>query len=381
MVDPRLFRYFSALTLFASLSLFVFSVLPATAESSASQWPQFRGGPSQTGIATGSLPVELEPVWTFEVADGTESTPAIADGLVYIPSLAGQLHALSLADGKSVWTYDTDEEEIKSSPLVHDGTVYFGDEYGRFHALDAKTGKVRWKIEAESSISSAANLGGDCILFGSYDNSLYCVSAKDGAVTWKVETEGYVHGTPAVADGHAISSGCDGYLRLVDIKTGKESLKMEIGGYVAASPAIRDGQAYFGTFENNVLAVSLEDSKVLWDYSHPDRSFAFYSSAAVTDKLTIIGGRDKMVHAIDRKTGKAVWTHSARARVDASPVVVGDRVYVADKGGILKALSLADGKVLWQFETGSGFSGSPAVADGRLVIGTEDGVVYAFAGN
>ena len=53
-----------------------------------------------------------------------------------------------------------------------------------------------------------------------------------------------------------------------------------------------------------------------------------------------------------------------------APVVVGDRVYVADKAGILLALALKDGKVLWQFETGSGFSASPAVAGDRLVIST-----------
>jgi len=149
---------------------------------------------------------------------------------------------------------------------------------------------------------------------------------------------------------------------------------------VAASPAVRDGAAYFGTFDNNVVAVSLAESKVLWEYSHPDRDFPFYSSAAVTEELVILGGRDKVVHAIDRKTGKARWTHSSGAKVDASPVVVDDRVYVADKAGVLMALALKDGSVLWQFETGSGFSGSPAVAAGRLVIGTEDGVVYCFAG-
>ena len=37
---------------------------PATADS----WTQFRGGPQQTGVASGTLAAELEPVWIFEVA-------------------------------------------------------------------------------------------------------------------------------------------------------------------------------------------------------------------------------------------------------------------------------------------------------------------------
>jgi outer membrane protein assembly factor BamB len=368
----------SALFLFlAAMPVWTPSDAPAGGSSDA--WTQFRGGAEQQGVAAGTLPSELEPAWTFEVADGTESTAAIAGGRVYVPSLAGKLYALGLDGGELLWTYDADGEEVKSSPLVHEGTVYFGDEYGRFHAVDAETGKGRWKVEVDGAISSSANLGDGCILFGSYDNFIYCVKPADGAVVWKVETQGYVHGTPAVVDGKAISSGCDGFLRLVDVKTGATAAELEVGAYVAASPAVRDAVAYFGTFGNNVVAVSLKDAKILWDYDPPELDFPFYSSAAVTEKLVVIGGRDKMVHALDRATGKPAWTHAAGARVDASPVVAGERVYVADTAGVLAALALADGAALWQYETGSGFTASPAIAAGRLVIGTEDGVVYAFA--
>ncbi len=93
----------------------------------------------------------------------------------------------------------------------------------------------------------------------------------------------------------------------------------------------------------------------------------------------IIGGRDKIVHALDPKTGAAVWTHTRPARVDASPVVVGDSVFVADKNGEVFALALADGTLRWSFETGDAFSASPAVGGNRLVIATEGGTVYCFA--
>lgn len=374
------------MTLRSSAAFLLLAALPAWATSDTpaggaeGAWTQFRGGTEQQGVAGGALPNDLEPAWTFEVAEGTESTAAIAGGRVYVPSLAGKLYALAFADGQLLWTYDAAGEEVKSSPLVHEGTVYFGDEYGRFHAVDAETGKGRWKIEVDGPISGSANLGDGCILFGSYDDFIYCVAPADGAVVWKVETQGYVHGSPAFTGGKVISSGCDGFLRLVDVKTGATDVEVQVGSYVAASPAVRDATAYFGTFGNVVVAVSLKDAKVLWSYDPPDRDFPFYSSAAVTADLVVVGGRDKLVHALDRATGKAVWTHTAGGKVDASPVVAGDRVYVADAAGVVAALSLADGSVTWQYETGSGFTASPAIAAGRLVIGTDDGVVYAFAG-
>ncbi len=372
-----------------SLRLFAALVLLTAPLRADGGWTQFRGGPEQRGIAATALANELQVAWTFEIPDGIEATAAIDSGKVYVGGLDGKLYALRLTDGKLVWTYEAGEDEIKSSPLVLDDTVYFGDEYGRFHAVDAASGERRWVIEVDAGVTSSANLAaggetapgkGPCLLFGSYDAFVYCVSPKDGTVVWKVETEGYVHGTPAVSDGRAISSGCDGYLRLLDAATGEEVHKVPAGGYVAASPAATGGHAYFGTFENQVLAVDLKSGETVWTYQNPERAFPFYSSAAVTDRLVILGGRDKLVHAIDRKSGEAVWTRSFRGRIDASPVVVGDRVYVADQSGVVAALNLKDGTVAWQFETGDGFTASPAVGEGHLVIGTESGVVYGFAG-
>jgi len=135
-----------------------------------------------------------------------------------------------------------------------------------------------------------------------------------------------------------------------------------------------------GSFENEVLAVDLEgDPSILWRYKYSDRDFPFYSSPAVTDKLVIIGGRDKLVHAIDAKTGESLWTFSTKARIDSSPVIAGSRVYIASKDGDILGLDLESGDAAWRFDTGSAITASPAIANGRLVISTLDGLVYAFA--
>ena len=94
------------------------------------------------------------------------------------------------------------------------------------------------------------------------------------------------------------------------------------------------------------------------------RKFPFYASAAVHDGLVVIGGRDKMVHALDAETGKERWTYAAGSRIDSSPVIAGDRVFLATTGGEVLALDLATGERVWSFESGSSFTASPAVAQG-----------------
>ena len=330
-------------------------------------WRVFRGNAALTGTANIELPAAPEPRWVFSAEDSIESSAAIADGRVFVGSLDGRLYALDLDSGAELWRFETGSE-VRSSPSIFGNTVYFGDESGTFYALDVESGSEQWSYQTGGGIVSAANYADGLLVFGSYDNHLYAVAAADGKLVWSIETGGYINGTPAIVDGTVISVGCDGVLRLIALKDGVLLGSIEIGAYVAASPAIREGVAYFGTYENQVLAVTLAGER-RWAYEHPKRKFPFYSSAAVTDELLVVGGRDKMVHGIDPATGAALWTHSSGARVDSSPVIVGDRVFVGGSSGDLVALDAQSGAVVWQFETGSSIVASPSLASGRLVIG------------
>jgi len=92
----------------------------------------------------------------------------------------------------------------------------------------------------------------------------------------------------------------------------------------------------------------------------------------------VLGGRDKLVHAVRMEDGKEVWTFATRSAVDASPLIVGDRVFAPSGDGNLYLLDLATGKEVWKFASGSRISASPAIAGGRLVVSGEDGQVFCF---
>ena len=181
--------------------------------------------------------------------------------------------------------------------------------------------------------------------------------------------------------GLAFVAGCDAIFRAIRIADGRQVYQIESGAYTASSPVVAGGRAYFGTFNDEVLALDLARRAVLWRYSDPDARFPYYSSAALHSGRVIIGGRDKLVHAIDAATGKGAWTFATRARVDSSPVVAAGRVYVGSSDGRLYVLDAASGRKVWEFDVGSAITASPAVAAGRIVVGAQDGRLYAFGRN
>jgi len=92
----------------------------------------------------------------------------------------------------------------------------------------------------------------------------------------------------------------------------------------------------------------------------------------------VVGGRDKLVHALAPRTGEQLWTFAARGAIDSSPVLVGGLTVAAARSGDVFALDDRTGKPVWQFAAGSPIEASPAVAGGRLVLGTLDGTLYCF---
>ncbi len=361
-----------------TLALFVPLAPAILAQSPDPNWVQFRGNAALTGVTASAPPAALTVKWTYEAGDSLDSSPAIADGSVYVGVASGDLLALDLASGSLRWKYATGVSIGESSPAVGGSTVFFGDLTGTIHAVNARDGSRLWTFKTNGEVKSSPTLVGDLVLIGSYDTHLYALEARTGKLRWKLQTNGPVHATPAVRDGIVYITGCDENFRGVRIADGRVLFKIPTGAYTGASPVLDGERAYFGTFNYEVLAVDLKARKIVWHYSNPGREFPFYSSAAVIDGRVILGGRDKVVHALDGKSGRAVWTFTTKARIDSSPAIAGGRVYIGSNDGHLYVLDAATGQKQWDFDAGAPITGSPAIAAGRVVVGTQDGRLYCF---
>ena len=368
-------------------TFFILVLLLSVANTTLGNWVSFRGNSQLTGMADSELPDAPQLLWTFQAGDMIESTAAVVDGTVYVGALDGMLYAIDAGTGEKIWTYRTNSS-IKASPAIHDGGVYFGDGDGVFYAVDINTHAMKWQFRTEGEIISSANFAGDRVLFGSYDGFLYCLNIENGTLVWKFETEGYVHGTPGVwhqpaigsddAKNFVIVTGCDSYLRVINVDDGKQTQQVDLGAYVAASPAISQNRVYCGTYGTEILGVALGTGEIAWRYRHPKRQFPFFASAALTADSVIIGGRDKMVHALSRETGEPIWTYTSKSSIESSAVIAGTRAFLGTTRGLFIALDITTGESVWEFATGSSIVASPSVSDGKIYIGTEDGILYCF---
>jgi outer membrane protein assembly factor BamB len=174
-------------------------------------------------------------------------------------------------------------------------------------------------------------------------------------------------------------AGCDSVLHVLNAKTGEELAAVDLGGQAAATAAVVGDFAFVGTMANTVVAVDLKKKQKTWSFEAPARQQPFFASAAASD-LVVAGSRDKKVYGLDPKTGRPVWSFQTEGQVDASPVIVGNRVYVGclNDDGNFYVLDLKNGKKLQELKLDSAVSGSAAVGPDCLVVGTDKGTVYCL---
>lgn len=342
------------------------------------EWPVFRGDATMTGVGTAKLPDQLEIKWSFKTGDGVESAPAVVNGIAYVSSLDKHLYAIDVATGKQKWK--TKLGSMKASPSVKGDRVYVGDLNGFFFCVSAADGKVVWKFEAEGEIAAAANFHGNNAVFGSHDSNLYCLD-PEGKKVWATKVDGPINAAAAIVGDKTFATGCsDGILHVIDARNGKELGALDLGGQSMATAAVVGDRLYLSMVSNQVVAADLKELKKLWAFEAPKRQQPFYSSAAVSEGLVVSGSRDKKVYAIDAKTGAEKWNFETDGQVDASPVVVGGRVYVGclSNDGNFYVLDLKTGKKLQEIELDSAISGSAAVGPDCILVGTDKGTVYCL---
>jgi len=260
------------------------------------------------------------PLWQGDAGKDSvlESSPTVADGVVYVGAFDGRLYAFD-AQGcggaslcQPLWTGKTGGS-IESTPVVAGGRVYVGSDDGRLHVFDAHgCGAARcralWTGRLDSAVFSSSPAIANGIV---YVVSQHAVSAFDAAgcggercePLWQaVDEVQFFNGSPAVAGGHVYVGyetgvgvfAADGCGRR---HCGTEWLLFGSGfqADVISSPTVANGVVYAGRNTGELLAwkaapCGQPTCTQIWSHAFDDPLLT--SSPTVVDGRVYIGGTE-----------------------------------------------------------------------------------------
>ena len=381
--------------------------------SQPDNWAMFRYNLGRSGSADISLTQpQGEVKWSFQTGGEIHSSPAVANGVVYFGSQDHKFYAVDTTTGKIRWQFQTGSF-INSSPAVVNGVVYFGSNDGNFYALDATNGSEIWAFNTPYAVESSPAVANGRIYFGGDDGYVHCLDAKTGTQIWKFKIRGWVTSSPAVANGIVYVSSGDGSFYAFNASDGRFRLKFYAsGGGILSSPAVNNSKVYFT--HNGILyavngkgrtwpredflrplwvqmwAMSLAPAPppisgspwamgLLIDPNTPHSGRVTYSEGTpiVTDSNIYATG-DNLVYSIDKVTHQFQWVYKTQARIESSPSLANDVLYVANIDGHLVAINAQNGNKLWDLVPGGKITSSLVYSGGVIYVGSNDGKMYAI---
>ncbi len=269
-----------------------------------------------------------ELVWDNYISRRIEySSPAVANGIVYIAEgMSGNLYALNAETGEEIW-YNSSLGDMESSPAVADGIVYAGSSSTfPLYALNAETGAEIWNFMPYCGIYSSVAIVSGVVYTGGYCQDVYALNAKTGEIIWSHIIGGAVNwAAPAIANGVVYIGSEDKNLYALDAETGEEIWKYTTSSYIYSSPAVANGIVYIGNYGGNLYALNAETGAEIWKYA---TGGSLYSSPAVTKNgILFIGSYDNNFYALDAETGAEIWKSPIYA-IESSPIIANGIVYI-----------------------------------------------------
>lgn len=239
--------------------------------------------------------------------------------------------------------------------------------------IDPQDAKILWRVPAGAGYSGPVVAGGKVVVFHqpSDQEVLECLEASTGQSLWKV---GYAcdygggygtgpgpRGTPCIADGVVYSFGATATLQAVELATGKLLWRRELQkefavpeGFfgVGTSPMVDNGRLLVtvGAKTASLVAFDGKTGTIVWNASDDAASYASPTMAPFDGRPLLLFFARTGLHLVDPHEGRVLDFFRWRARINASvnaatPIVVGDRVFVSAEYGTGAAqLRVADGR-------------------------------------
>jgi len=173
----------------------------------------------------------------------------------------------------------------------------------------------------------------------------------------------------------------NGEINLLDIKNGKSLGSKKFGSTIIGTPLIDGDNLYIALSndENTLISYNLSNGSVNWKLALGEIET---SPLIIGEKLYVATLTGKLT-CVDKIKGQIIWTFDpplpqASKICRSSPASDGNLIVYSCEGGFIYALHLSDGELIWQTNIGGSIISSPTIYNNKVFIGSLDSSFYSF---
>lgn len=212
-----------------------------------------------------------------------------------------------------------------------------------------------WSFDSEYSITAAASVSGDKVLFANRSGKVYALSLDKGSLIWTFKTDGPVFTQPEIAGERVYVTSTDSLLYCLDLKNGEKLWSYRCNAAIVAHPRVHGGKVYFGAGDGKFRALDAESGKLIWDFGRINTYVE--SKPLIAEGKVIFGAWDTYLYALDAETGRMEWrwrgsnTGLLYSPAVVHPVYANGKVFIVAPDRVMTAIDIRSGKTIWRSDT------------------------------
>ena len=372
-------------------------------------WPQ-AGGYANHAMHHIEVRDSLEKKWSTNIGEGNDtdnrlsSEPVIGGGKVFAMDSGSAITALNFNTGNRVWHLnltpkDEDDGHIGGGLAYDNGILYVTTGFAKVFALDAENGKLIWKKKLEAPLRAPPTVRGGRVFVITLNNQMVTLNSRTGEDLWKhsglPETASMLgSASPAVDDGIVIAPYSSGQLVALRVDNGRvlweESLTsvrqanaISAISDIRGRPIIDRGLVIAISNGGQIIAVNLRTGKRVWR-----KDIGSLESPWIAGDYIFTLTNQAEVVCLSRKNGRVHWVKSLEKYKNpeelsglilwTGPILASDRLIIAASTGLALAVSPYSGKILGYIDMPDGVSIPPVVANGNVFFIADDAELVAY---
>ncbi|MBI2128670.1 PQQ-binding-like beta-propeller repeat protein [Candidatus Woesearchaeota archaeon] len=356
-----------------------------SSDSGTDEWRMFGRYLNQTRYTNSAAPTNLAnaKIITFSSTSTIQSSPAVANGYVYVGSDDAKLYQLNASNISQQVASFSAAGAIYSSPAVADGYVYILNYNTTIYQLNASN--VSQKIASFSTgggfynTQSSPVVSNGFVYVGSSLGVLYQLNASNVSQKIANFTAGDgMYTVPAVANGFVYAGSNDAKLYQLNASNVSQQIANFSAGVFYSSAAVANGFVYVGNDDGNLY--QLNASNVSQKIANYSTGGAIRSSPAVANGYVYVGSNDNRTYQLNAtNVSLLIASYTANNNIQSSPAVTDSYVFIGSYDDKLYQLNATNISILVSSYTTSGdVISSPAVANGSVYVGSLDWKLYQF---
>ena len=377
--------------------------LPTAQKNSA--WTQSGGNSEHSyGNLHGHYP--LKKLWQkkFGASAGRRdlliSEPVVAENMLFTLDAKAEVSAFNLEDGTLLWTAKTLDNKGKKTASSFKGAglaanasnVFVTTGLGEVVALDLKTGSSVWKHDASTPLRTAPAVASGKVYVQTIDNRLIAINARTGEEVWNYEilqedTTFLGGASPAISSGQdlMVAAFSNGELQAFKASTGsilwnnmlvanRYSSTLSSINAVRADPVIVDDVVYAVGNSKTLAAIDSLSGERLWA-----KPLSGAYQPIVSGKYLFVLSSDNFLSAMEKENGTLVWSRKLPLEdVALRPLLMEGYLLIATIEGKVFKVDAKTGEVIETFDIGKRLSVSPISVDGKLIFSTTSAEILVY---